>query len=1147
MEMGFGDPSTATQVCTPPAGYVLDNTDCDDNDANNYPGNTEICDGQDNNCDGVIDEGFDLDGDGFTVCAGDCDDTDATINPGATESCNGIDDNCDGTIDEGVETTYYADVDGDGYGDLNSTTLACLQPFGYVLDHTDCDDTDATINPGATESCNGIDDNCDGTIDEGVETTYYADVDGDGYGDLNATTLACLQPFGYVLDNTDCDDTDATINPGATESCNGIDDNCDGTIDEGVETTYYADVDGDGYGDLNATTLACLQPFGYVLDNTDCDDTDATINPGATESCNGIDDNCDGTIDEGVETTYYADVDGDGYGDLNATTLACLQPFGYVLDNTDCDDTDATINPGATESCNGIDDNCDGTIDEGVETTYYADVDGDGYGDLNATTLACLQPFGYVLDNTDCDDTDATINPGATESCNGIDDNCDGTIDEGVETTYYADVDGDGYGDLNSTTLACLQPFGYVLDNTDCDDTDATINPGATESCNGIDDNCDGTIDEGVETTYYADVDGDGYGDLNATTLACLQPFGYVLDNTDCDDTDATINPGATESCNGIDDNCDGTIDEGVETTYYADVDGDGYGDQNSTTLACLQPFGYVLDNTDCDDTDATINPGATESCNGIDDNCDGTIDEGVETTYYADVDGDGYGDLNATTLACLQPFGYVLDNTDCDDTDATINPGATESCNGIDDNCDGTIDEGVETTYYADVDGDGYGDLNATTLACLQPFGYVLDNTDCDDTDATINPGATESCNGIDDNCDGTIDEGACVGNTCANPIAIGNLPYSYTGTTQHYGIDYTDADVNCTATHLSGEDIVFTYNATDDEVVRVELIIINGPNTNNAQSVYVLDGCPDPLSQPECIGYAESQGEDTTYIETVHFETAGLYYIVVSSKQSFQAWVDFELNIEQTTGNICENAEEITSLPYWHIGSTALYGDDYDEFDACNSQHMTGNDFVYSFTAPRTTDIEILLSDLSDAHSAIHFLDDCPDIAVNCTMQDRPSKLDYSLSNLPVVQGHTYYIVISTKASFNVQTVDYRIDVVDMYPAPAPMPVIGTEETNQSNSRMAGQQQEYSFQVYPNPTSGQLMVNTPADLPEGTLQLYLSAFSGKESLIGEITSNRSNGQQIALPDHLPSGVYVLKFAQASKLLGYERVVLIR
>ena len=113
---------------------------------------------------------------------------------------------------------------------------------------------------------------------------------------------------------------------------------------------------------------------------------------------------------------------------------------------------------------------------------------------------------------------------------------------------------------INSSTA----PAGYSTNNTDCNDSNTNVHPGATEVCNGIDDNCNGQVDEGVKTTFYRDADGDGYGNPNVTTQACSQPAGYVTNNTDCNDSNPNVHPGATEICNGIDDNCNGQIDEGL-------------------------------------------------------------------------------------------------------------------------------------------------------------------------------------------------------------------------------------------------------------------------------------------------------------------------------------------------------------------------------------------------------------------------------------------------------------------------------------------------------------------------------------------------------------------------------------------------------
>jgi hypothetical protein len=483
--------------------------------------------------------------------------------------------------------TWYADADLDTYGNPAVSTTACTQPAGYVSNSTDCNDAAPAINPGAAEICDGIDNDCDGMVDEGLTTVYYRDFDGDTYGDAAMDSAACSQPVGYVSNNTDCNDAVAAINPAATEVCDGVDNNCDGMVDEGLTTLYYRDFDGDTYGDAAMDSAACSQPVGYVTNSTDCNDAVAAINPVATEVCDGVDNNCDGSVDEGFATSvYYLDFDGDTYGDASMDSSACFQPVGYVTDSTDCNDTIAAINPAGTEICDGLDNDCDGLVDEGVKTVYYLDFDGDTYGDAAMDSAACSPPVGYVANSTDCNDTVAAINPGATEICDGIDNDCDGMVDEGVTTVYYRDFDGDTYGDAAMDSAACSLPVGYVSNSYDCNDTVAGINPFATEVCDGVDNNCDGSVDEGFATAvYYLDFDGDTYGDASMDSTSCFQPVGYVTDSTDCNDTVAAINPAATEICDGLDNDCDGMVDEGVTTVYYLDFDGDTYGDASMEML----------------------------------------------------------------------------------------------------------------------------------------------------------------------------------------------------------------------------------------------------------------------------------------------------------------------------------------------------------------------------------------------------------------------------------------------------------------------------------------------------------------------------------------------------------------------------------
>jgi len=194
---------------------------------------------------------------------------------------------------------WYLDNDGDGFGDVNESLSLCGQPLGYVENADDCDDDNNQVFPNATELCDGIDNNCDGLVDEGLLTTYYIDNDGDGYGDVNESVEACTAPVGFVENSLDCHDGNIDINPDAVEICDGLDNNCDGQIDEGLLNTYYVDNDNDGFGNPNQSVVACSLPPGFVENADDCDDSNNTVYLGAEEICgDGIDNDCDGLIEE---------------------------------------------------------------------------------------------------------------------------------------------------------------------------------------------------------------------------------------------------------------------------------------------------------------------------------------------------------------------------------------------------------------------------------------------------------------------------------------------------------------------------------------------------------------------------------------------------------------------------------------------------------------------------------------------------------------------------------------------------------------------------------------------------------------------------------------------------------------------------------
>lgn len=317
----------------------------------------------------------DADVDGFVASAwggDDCDDADPAVHPGSEEWCDGRDEDCDGEVDEDANDAllWHDDADGDSFGDPVATSFACEAGPGVVADDTDCDDADVDVHPAADEICNELDDNCDGTVDENASLdagTWYSDADADGYGDSATSTVACDPPPASTGVDGDCDDTEAAVNPGATERCNGGDDDCDGTVDEADAVdapTWYADTDGDGYGDAGAVQVACDAPAGAVADSSDCDDAVAAANPGEDELCNGFDDDCDGSLDEGDALdalVIYEDGDGDGWGNDSVSMESCSLVTGYAIVGKDCDDTEASVSPAGTEVCgDGLDNDCDG-------------------------------------------------------------------------------------------------------------------------------------------------------------------------------------------------------------------------------------------------------------------------------------------------------------------------------------------------------------------------------------------------------------------------------------------------------------------------------------------------------------------------------------------------------------------------------------------------------------------------------------------------------------------------------------------------------------------------------------------------------------------------------------------------------------------
>ncbi|WP_236517056.1 vWA domain-containing protein [Sandaracinus amylolyticus] len=732
---------------------------------NDVRGTPETCDNQDDDCNGVIDGisracGTDVGAcqAGTELCTtgtwGSCV---GAIGP-SLETCNAIDDDCDTRTDEG--NPGGGSTCGSSIGECRPGTLGCV---GGSLTCT------GGVQPGA-ETCDGQDDDCDGSIDEGVPSMGAC---GTSTGECDPGVMrcvsgayACVGAIGSTAEvcnglDDDCDGSTDESNPGGgascgssvgecgpgtlvctggaltcsgstgptSEICDGEDDDCDGATDEGVPTAGSC---GSNVGECGPGVLSCVSGTYSCV---------GSRGP-TSEVCNGRDDDCDSSTDEnnpgggascGIDT-----------GECSTGTLACT---AGVLTCT------GNIGP-AAETCDGQDDDCDGATDESIPTMGAC---GESTGECDPGVLACTGGSFQCIG----------ARGATTEVCNALDDDCDGRTDEGNP----------GGGASCGSTLGECRPGTLT-----CSAGTLTCTGGVTpmgETCDGEDDDCDGATDESIPSSGSC---GSAVGECDTGALQCVGgTFTCVGDRGPAD-----------ELCNGLDDDCDTRTDEGNPgggASCGTDV-----GECTPGTSACV---GGVL-------TCSGGTTGAAETCNTRDDDCDGLVDEGNPgggaRCGASDVGECDFGALACTggTLVCVGETtgtGEICDgrDNDCDthvDEDdpeggaacgvdtGECNPGTThcvsgalvcdggrgptaEVCNGLDDDCDGVEDEGIPVGAPCGSDvGECSPGVNICRDGALQCEGE-------------IGPVA-EICNLLDDDCNGSIDEGLGIGPACGTDEGV-------------------------------------------------------------------------------------------------------------------------------------------------------------------------------------------------------------------------------------------------------------------------------------------------------------------------------------------------------------------------------------